>query len=151
MNIVKSNFGNPYWWDTCGQIADENLYREKKKIWSEYYRDTDFVTQYGKRVFDCSGLIKGYLWAGEQEIDSIYKAIQDINSKELMNACDVLEDIKIIPEIPGILVFFEGHVGVYIGEGKVIEARGHSFGVVETNLKDRPWKKWGKLKWIVYE
>ncbi len=109
------------------------------------------MTQYGKRVFDCSGLIKGYLWAENQEIDSVYNAIQDINSRELMNICEVLKDIETIPEIPGLLVFFEGHVGVYIGNGKVIEARGHAFGVVETVLKERPWKKWGKFKWIVYE
>ena len=109
------------------------------------------MTQYGKRVFDCSGLIKGYLWSKQQDIDSVYEVIQDINSKDLMEACNILGNIETIPEIPGVLVFFEGHVGVYIGEGRVIEARGHVFGVVETNLKERPWKKWGKLKWITYE
>lgn len=54
-------------------------------------------------------------------------------------------------DIPGILVFMAGHVGVYIGHGKVIEARGHAYGVVETNLIGRGWKEWGKLDWITYE
>ncbi len=48
------------------------------------------------------------------------------------------------------LVFFPGHVGVYVGNGEVIEARGHAYGVVKTKLKARPWKQWGKLKWIEY-
>ena len=39
---------------------------------------------------------------------------------------------------------------VYIGNGKVIEARGHKYGVVETNLVGRGWKQWGKLNWIDY-
>ena len=56
-----------------------------------------------------------------------------------------------MPNIPGILVFMPGHVGVYVGNGKVIEARGHAYGVVETNLVGRGWKEWGKLDWLEYE
>ncbi len=48
------------------------------------------------------------------------------------------------------MFFILGHVGVYVGNGKVIEARGHKYGVVETNLVDRGWKQWGKLDWIDY-
>ena len=55
-----------------------------------------------------------------------------------------------MPDIPGVLVFMPGHVGVYVGNGKVIEARGHAYGVVETNLVGRGWKEWGKLDWIEY-
>lgn len=43
-----------------------------------------------------------------------------------------------------------GHVGVYIGNGKVVEARGHDYGVVETNLVDRGWTQWGKCPYIEY-
>ena len=55
-----------------------------------------------------------------------------------------------MPDIVGVLVFMDGHVGVYIGDGNVIEARGHSYGVVQTKLKNRNWKWWGKLDWISY-
>lgn len=41
-------------------------------------------------------------------------------------------------------------MGVYVGNGKVIEARGHKYGVVETNLAGRGWTKWGMLDWIDY-
>ena len=43
-----------------------------------------------------------------------------------------------------------GHVGIYIGNGEVIEAKGHAYGVVKTKLEARPWKNYGKLKWIEY-
>lgn len=58
--------------------------------------------------------------------------------------------LETMPDIPGVLVFMPGHVGIYIGNGKVIEARGHAYGVVETNLIGRGWKEWGKLDWIEY-
>lgn len=44
-----------------------------------------------------------------------------------------------------------GHVGIYVGNGEVIEARGHLYGVVKTKLKDRPWTDWGKLRWLEYQ
>ena len=58
--------------------------------------------------------------------------------------------IYTLPEIPGILVFMPGHVGIYIGGGRVIVARGFNYGVVETDIKDRPWESWGKCPWIKY-
>lgn len=65
--------------------------------------------------------------------------------------CTETGNIKTIPELPGVLVFMPGHVGVYIGNGEVIEARGHLYGVVKTKLKDRPWYDWGKLRWLEYQ
>ena len=59
--------------------------------------------------------------------------------------------IKTIPELKGTLVFGDDHVGVYIGNGEVIEARGHVYGVVKTRLAGRGWKYWGKCPFINYE
>lgn len=47
-------------------------------------------------------------------------------------------------------MFFPGHVGVYIGNGEVIEARGHAYGVVTTKLSSRGWTQWGKCPYIDY-
>ena len=55
-----------------------------------------------------------------------------------------------LPEMPGVLVFMRGHVGIYIGDGWVIEARGHAYGVVKTRLKDRAWKRWALIDEIEY-
>lgn len=58
--------------------------------------------------------------------------------------------IGTIPEIPGIAVRFDGHVGVYIGNGYVVEERGFAYGCVKTRLKDRKWTHWYKLPFINY-
>ena len=68
----------------------------------------------------------------------------------MLSVCKEKGKISTIPEIPGVLVFLDGHVGVYIGGGYVIEARGHDYGVVKTKLEDRPWTNWGKCPWITY-
>lgn len=39
---------------------------------------------------------------------------------------------------------------MYIGNGEVIEARGHAYGVVKTKLKDRAWTSWGELPDLEY-
>ena len=36
------------------------------------------------------------------------------------------------------------HVGIFIGGGKVIEARGRNYGVVETDLGSRNWSRYGR-------
>lgn len=100
-------------------------------------------------MHDCVGLIKGYLWNNDGKIT--YNATQDKDVSGMLANCSEIGDIKNIPEIVGLLVFMKGHVGVYIGNGEVIEAKGHKYGVVKTKLKDRPWGTYGKLRWIRYE
>ena len=55
-----------------------------------------------------------------------------------------------MPEVVGLLVHYKGHIGVYIGNGYVIEARGHNYGVVKTKLSDRGWTSWGYCPFITY-
>ena len=45
--------------------------------------------------------------------------------------------IDTMPDIPGICVRYPGHMGIYIGNGEVIEARGTKYGVIKTKLKER--------------
>mgnify|MGYP004544693871 FL=1 len=103
------------------------------------------------RVYDCVGLVKGYLWSQTPTSAPKYNASQDKDVNGVKASCSNVSDIRSIPEIPGILVFMKGHAGIYIGNGKVIEARGHAYGVVQTDLNKRGWKEWGKLNWIKYE
>lgn len=109
------------------------------------------MDQYGQKVHDCVGLIKGYLWSENLSSTPIYNSKQDKDVNGMKANCVETGNIKSIPELPGVLVFMPGHVGVYVGNGEVIEARGHLYGVVKTKLKDRPWTEWGKLKWLRYQ
>ena len=58
---------------------------------------------------------------------------------------------------PGTAVFVlkEGgnrsHVGLYIGNGKVIEAAGQSSGVIYSDVSNKKWAEWGELKGVEYD
>lgn len=147
----KAQLGKPYWWGTFGQLASESLLRQKSAQYPRYYTANDFGLQFDKRVHDCVGLIKGYLWSDTPTSSPIYNASQDKNVSGMKANCSERGNLENMPDIPGVLVFMPGHVGIYIGKGKVIEARGHAYGVVETNLVGRGWKEWGKLNWIEYK
>lgn len=58
--------------------------------------------------------------------------------------------IASIPDVPGIAVRYDGHVGVYVGNGEVVEERGFNYGCVKTKLKDRNWLHWYKIPGIKY-
>lgn len=152
---ARAQLGKPYWYGTFGNTASKSLYNTKKKQYPNYYNQSKykvrFDEQYGQRVHDCVGLIKGYLWSTSATATPKYNSTQDVSANGMLSKCKEKGKIATIPEIAGVLVFFDGHVGVYEGNGKVLEARGHDYGVVETNLKDRPWTNWGKCPWIDYE
>lgn len=90
------------------------------------------------------------MWRDEND-KLVYNASQDKDVSGYYQNCDEIGNVENIPEVAGTLVFMKGHVGVYIGNGQVIEAKGHKFGVVLTKLSERPWTSYGKLKWIKYE
>lgn len=90
------------------------------------------------------------MWCDSPNSAPKYNADQDKDVSGMLAKCSFKGKIDTMPDIAGILVFMAGHVGIYIGNGKVIEARGHSYGVVETELKKRAWSQWGKLDWIKY-
>ena len=147
-----AQLGKPYWYGTFGHKASESLLRQKSTQYPAFYRDKDFVTQYGEKVHDCAGLIKGYLWCDSDEgFYNPEKYDPEIDDSIDSDHCSEKGNIDNMPEIKGLLLFYPGHVGVYIGNGKVIEARGHAYGVVETNLRERPWNTWGKLDFITYK
>ena len=58
--------------------------------------------------------------------------------------------IDSMPEIPGLAVWHTGHIGIYIGNGEVIEAMGTRYGVVRTYLDDGSWTHWLKIPYITY-
>ena len=151
VEYAKAQLGKPYWYGTFGQTATELLYKSKQRQYPKYYTAQDFSSQYGQKVHDCVGLIKGYLWSDTPESSPKYRASQDASADGMLSLCKEKGSISTIPELPGVLVFSPQHVGVYIGGGYVIEARGHVYGVVKTRLSERGWKSWGKCPWIEYE
>lgn len=153
VSYAKAQLGKPYWYGTFGNKATQSLLTSKTKQYPSHYtsdRIAKYKSQIGQRVHDCVGLIKGYLWSEDATATPKYNASQDVSANGMLSKCKEKGDISTIPEIPGVLVFMPGHVGVYIGNGKVIEARGFAYGVVETRLSARAWKNWGKCPWLEY-
>lgn len=149
----KAQLGLPYWYGTFGNTASEDLYNYKRQQYPAYYTATDFISQYGKRVHDCVGLVKGYRWSDTPTSAPKYNASQDVAVGGLFRQCSETGSISTMPDQPGVCVFMSdmSHVGVYVGGGYVIEARGHAYGVVKTKLTERSWGKWGKLSWLTYD
>lgn len=153
VEYARAQLGRPYWWGTFGQTADASLLAAKRKQYPGYYQAADFESQFGQKVHDCVGLIKGYRWCdGPEDGTPAYIGAQDVAVAGLYRQCGAKGDILSMPDEPGICVFMGnmGHVGVYIGGGRVIEAMGHAYGVVETRLQGRGWAFWGKPDWIDY-
>lgn len=153
VEYALAQLGKPYWWGTFGQTANAGLLAAKRQQYPGYYTAGDFPTQFGQKVHDCVGLIKGYLWCDTPDGEPIYKASQDVAVSGLFMACPENGSIDTMPDIPGVCVFMRdmSHVGVYIGGGYVVEATGHARGVVKTKLAGRGWGLWGKPRWISYE
>lgn len=108
----------------------------------------------GKRVYDCIGLIKAYGWynANEDYIEYGSNGIVDFSANTIWDYVEDGDfgDIDDIPEIPGIAVCMDGHIGVYIGNGEVIEAQSTETGVVKTQLSNGSWTHWLKIPGIEY-
>lgn len=58
--------------------------------------------------------------------------------------------IDTLPEIVGLALFTDGHIGYYVGGGYAVEWRGFNYGCVKTVVKERAWKHWAKLPFIDY-
>lgn len=153
IEYCKAQLGKPYWFGTFGQTATQSILAYNRGRFPSYYTASDFQRQIGQRVHDCAGLIKGYLWSDTPTAAPKYNSggYPDLSADAMRQKCTERGAIDTIPDIPGVLVFMSQHVGVYIGGGQVIEARGHAYGVVQTALKSRGWKWWGKLPYIDYD
>jgi LysM repeat protein len=74
-----------------------------------------------------------------------------VSAGGLRAACKVSGKMASLPEQPGVLVFIGAkHVGVYVGGGFVVEAKGSDDGVVKTPIKGRGWDGWGLCPWVEY-
>lgn len=146
--------GKPYWYGTFGNTASQSLLDMKTEQYPSHYyqsRIPTYKSQFGERVHDCVGLIKGYLWSSTPDSVPKYNASQDVSANGMKAVSADGGNMASMPEQKGILVFQPGHVGIYIGSGYVVEARGFSYGVIKTQLKSRGWTSWGRCPWIIYD
>ncbi len=166
--FVKGMVGQPYWYGTCVYRCTEELRQRKADQYSSHYKSNRTPT-YQKHISekkicaDCVGLIKGFFWTngGKRVLEAIgndksfnnsYTAngMPDRSANGLLSWCKNQGckngKISSIPEVAGLVVHKSGHVGVYIGNGKVVEARDYSYGIVESELSERDWTSWSYVQ-----
>lgn len=116
--------------------------------------------EYSVRIFDCIGMIKCFLWHDYSQYNSKSYGLTapDWNADTYFKNAEIKGEISTIPEIQGLMVWQQGHIGVYIGNGEVIEST-ISFGgkIVRTHFKgnhDTPsrktWTHWFKNPYLTY-
>lgn len=153
-----------------GQPITEAIIVQKAKQYPDFY-DYNTVSKLksliGKNYFgfDCICLVKGILWGWNGNISHSQgganygsNGVPDVTEDGMLNKCsNVTEDFSKI--VPGAYLWTEGHCGIYIGNGEVIECTTKWDSKVQKTMIDnldkkgdkvRHWKKWGKLPYVDY-
>lgn len=117
--------------------------------------------------FDCVCVIKSLLWGWKGDNSKSYggatylaNGVPDVDADYMIKLCkDVSKDFTNIQV--GEAVWIKGHIGIYVGYGKVVECTynwkdgvqitaAHNFGKI-AGMNGRTWVKHGKLPWLTYE
>ena len=124
-----------------------------------YDRGKDWAHWDGKRWhFDCCRSIKAELWGFC--FDKLRnhggavcgRGYPDYTTEEMIATCyDVSTDMRKDAIAPGELLWFKGHVGVYMGGGNVFECCPSKKGCAITSITYQRWEKHGKLPVIKYD
>lgn len=142
------NNGWGYIWGKSGQIwtekAQKAATREQTVKWGKKW--------IGKYVTDCSG---AFVYAFRQEGEKIYHGSNTIWKKYCSAKGTLKKGVREDgePMKPGTAVFLlkdgnRHHIGLYVGNDTVIEAKGTYYGVTVSRLNH--WDEWGELKDVDY-
>lgn len=145
-----------YVFGTYGEVLTSREYNMKLRQYpKEIGKYSERITEkyLGKRTADCVGLIKGYLWLNPKtkDIQYGYGGFSDLSADGMFEKAGEKGKIATIPEIAGLAVWKKGHIGIYIGKGKVIEAFNTEMGILETRLSEGGWTHWIKIPGVAYE
>lgn len=115
--------------------------------------------------FDCVCLIKGVLWGWNGDKNKTYggatykaNGVPDVSADGMIKLCtDISTDFTNIE--PGEAVWTTGHIGIYIGDGLVVECTPAwknkvqitACNCTKASYNTRNWKKHGKLPYIEYD
>lgn len=152
---LKQRWG--YIWGTAGET-----WTAAKQEALEKTTDADRAQgrKYGSKwighvVADCSGM---FHWAFKKLGGEMYHGSNTMYLKWCINKGELKSgrrtDGKELK--PGTAVFVwngttYSHVGLYIGDGKVIEAANTQKGVIENKASASKWTHWGELKGVDYD
>ena len=150
----RSGWG--YVWGSFGYLLTESQLEQLKTQYPEMVGGYESIIRsrwLGGRTTDCVGLIKSYGWFDPDELKIRYgtNGMPDVTANGMYYAATVSGSIDTIPDVPGLAVWCNGHIGVYVGNGEVVEALGTSSGVVRTKLAERHFTHWLQVPYIRYD
>ena len=136
-----------YVWGSHGNVLTANELKKLEKTFGSHVTDKEeYIKSHwlGRRTSDCVGLIKGYGWYDETSGTIKYgtNGMKDVTADGMFNAAVEKGPISTMPDIPGIAVWHQGHIGVYIGNGYVIHAANTYDGVIKTPITSSGWTHW---------
>jgi len=155
----KTKVGSGYVYGTVGETCTQAVLDRCRRMYGAMMGDTYYTGRcakwLGKWVCDCSGLLK----AARKHLDNVWA---DVSAQGTYDQCQRNRGvIRDMPARPGCYVFMYGkdgtgrqrmvHVGLYIGAGQVIEARGADYGIVITKLSERPWTHFGMASFVTFD
>lgn len=164
--------GEPYWYGTCVYKCTSSLLASKSRQYPSHYgssRTSRYKDDIAKKkvASDCVGGCKGYAWTnGGVGVLEAIGTDNKLTKKYGSNGCPDKSangmftwakskgmpwgTIDTMPEIVGLAVRFDGHIGYYIGNGEVSEWRGFAYGNQITKLSKRKWTHWFQLPFLNY-
>lgn len=149
LRYLADQVGSLYVWGAQGQQMTPLLINKLEKKGKEYDRATAHYNDHvrtGQRLiaYDCSGLIVKFLLS-----EGLISSDRSANGL-YHNECDAISENDLTG---GDLVFKKYfaknqmyHVGVYMGDGSVVHAKGRDDGVVREPLSAAGWNRYGRLK-----
>ena len=144
-----------YVYGTYGEVLTESVLDGKV---SQYPDEVGGKEEYirthwlGGRTADCIGLIKGYGWYDFESGGIAYgtNGMPDIGADTMFENATEKGTIDTLPETPGLALWHEGHIGVYIGNGQVVHAANTNDGVILSEVSGSSFTHWLKIPYITY-
>jgi hypothetical protein len=168
---VINKYKTVYGWGTFGWRWDDAALKRVAQQYPGFYtkaKKQQIAPVPGQQVFsfDCVGLIKGLLWGWSGNYSHVYggasyqtNGCPDIDANVMISRCQGVST-SFSNIVPGEAVWIPGHIGIYVGEGKVIECTTAWKNRVQLSslnnhkalvgLPGRVWQKHGKLPYVTY-
>jgi len=156
VKFMMDKVGSAYLYGASGRVSSPTYRAIVKKQYDEYdHVITNYVYRYdGIESYDCIGLFKAFLDASEGPFPSDWRTNVSGSIKRWMTKP---EPIQTMPREPGIILLQQNigtssfmHVGLYVGDGLCVHARGHRYGVVVEPMPQL-WTHWARPIWLTYD